>query len=79
MSKLEIVGCALVVFGLWGLYRATVERVRLLFGRAPRGFAGVLWREHRREESERAAFWQRVCTWAVIIGALVVAIVRLTS
>ena len=79
MCKAEIVGCALVVFGLWGLYRATVARVRLLFGRAPRGVAGVLWREYRREESDRAASWQRACTWVVVVGALVVAIVRLAS
>lgn len=79
MHKFEMFGCALVVFGLWGLYSATVNRVRMLFGRAPRGFAGVLWREHRRESSMRAAFWQRVSAWATLLGFLMVTIVRLTS
>ena len=79
MSKFEMFGCALVVFGLWGLFRATVSRVRMLFGRAPRGVAGVLWREQRREGSMRAAFWQRMSAWAALLGVLMVTFVRLTS
>jgi hypothetical protein len=74
-----MVGCVLGGLGLWGLYSTTVSRVRLMFGRAPRGFTGVLWREQRREDSERAAFWQRVSGWALVVGFLMVVIARSAS
>lgn len=77
MSKFEMFGCALVVFGLWGLFRATANRLRLLFGRAPRGVAGLLWREQRREGSMRAAFWQRVSASAALLGVLMVALANI--
>jgi hypothetical protein len=79
MYKYETFGCALVVFGLWGLYGATANRMRLWFGRAPRGFAGLMWREQRREASARAGRWQRVSAWAVFLGAMIAAIAHLAS